>query len=69
MLSLFENQKVSEVPCARCGEDVIEFSIPNDIWNRVIRLDGHERDDEYICMECFFQALRAALGLYTRSKG
>lgn len=65
MLSLFENHEISEVPCARRGGYVVEFSIPNDIWNKVIRIDGYERSDEYICMECFFQALREALGLYT----
>lgn len=48
----------SGIPCNRCGGDVVEFSIPNDIWNRVIRGDGKERDDEYICIDCWFGALR-----------
>lgn len=63
MLSLYQNDNVSEVPCDICGGKVIEFSIPNDIWNKVIRLDGHEHDKEYLCMDCFFEALRRALGL------
>jgi len=54
---------VSGIPCDICGGTVIEFSIPNDIWNRVVRLDGHEHDNEYLCIECFYEALREALGL------
>jgi hypothetical protein len=63
MLSLIQIDEVSEVPCARCGGEVIEFSVPSDIWNRVVRLDGHERGDEYLCIGCFFVALRKSLGL------
>lgn len=62
-LSLTQNEDVSEIPCARCGGEVIEYAIPNDIWNKVIRTEGRERDDEYLCMDCFFAALRKALGL------
>lgn len=61
MLSLYPNDAISETPCERCSGAVIEFSIPNDIWNAVIRTEGHERDDEYLCMDCFFDALRQAL--------
>lgn len=63
MLSLYPSDQASSIPCDICGGAVIEFSIPNDIWNKVIRLDGHEHDKEYLCMACFFDALRTALGL------
>lgn len=63
MLSEWQNSEVSELPCGICGGEVIEFSIPNDIWNKVIRPDGHEHDKEYLCIDCFFNALRKALGL------
>lgn len=58
-----ENSKISLIPCASCDGEVIEFSIPNDIWNRVIRIDGYESDDEYLCINCFFNALRQSLNL------
>ena len=54
---------VSGTPCDRCGGLVIEFSIPNDVWNKVIRIDGEERWDEYICMGCFLERLRVSLGI------
>lgn len=63
ILSTFPAEEISGIPCDICGGDVIEFSIPNDIWNKVIRLDGHEHDKEYLCMACFFDALRVALGI------
>lgn len=63
IVSTWQNDEISELACARCGGEVIEFTIPNDIWNKVIRRDGHERDDEYICIDCFFAALRDALML------
>lgn len=66
LLSMYPDDKVTEIPCDLCGGAVIEFSIPNDIWNRVIRLDGHEHDKEYLCMACFFNALRKALDLPTK---
>lgn len=62
-MSLILIDVVSTVPCARCGGEVIEFSIPNDIWNKVVRIDGHESDDEYICVDCWFSSLRKALGI------
>ena len=62
-MSLYPNEVISSISCARCQGEVVEFSVPNDIWNRVIRLDGHERDDEYLCINCFFEALRTALKL------
>lgn len=63
ILSMYPDDAVSSIPCNICGGAVIEFSIPNDIWNKVIRLDGHEHDKEYLCMACFFDALRVALGI------
>lgn len=63
ILSMYPDDAVTGIPCDLCGGAVIEFSIPNDIWNRVIRLDGHEHDKEYLCMACFFDALRTALGI------
>lgn len=63
ILSLYPNDDVSTIPCDVCGGAVVEFSIPNDIWNRVMRPDGHEHDGEYICMACFFDALRRILGI------
>jgi hypothetical protein len=60
---MYPNDEISAIPCSHCGGTVIEFSIPNDIWNRVIRLDGHEHTNEYLCLGCFFDALRKALGL------
>lgn len=63
ILSTYPADEISGIPCDICGGDVIEFSIPNDIWNKVIRLDGHEHDKEYLCMACFFDALRTALAL------
>lgn len=65
MLSYYQNDVISETPCSLCGGQVIEFGIPNDIWNKVIRLDGHESNKEYLCIDCFFEALRKALGLTT----
>lgn len=58
ILSEYQNDVASTIPCQRCGGKCIEFAIPNDIWNAIIRTEGHERDDEYICIECFFDALR-----------
>lgn len=61
MLYIFNSDKVSEIPCCLCGGEVREFTIPNDIWNEVIRLNGRETDREYICIECWFSALRKIL--------
>lgn len=52
---------ISAVPCNRCEGPCTEFIIPSDIWNRVIRTEGAERDDEYICEDCWYLALREAL--------
>ena len=45
--------KMSSLPCERCGGPVVEFSIDNDIWNSVMRPDGHESNNEYICYSCW----------------
>lgn len=47
----------SSIPCARCNGPVVEFVIPSDIWNAVIRPDGRERDDEHICYDCWLAAI------------
>ena len=49
----------SSIPCARCGGVVIEFSVPNDIWNAIVRRDAPEGSDEYMCHACWLRALRA----------
>lgn len=45
--------EISEVPCCKCSGLVIEFSIDNESWNTIIRDDGPETDQEYLCLECF----------------
>ncbi len=55
------------IPCGRCSKPIyssMEFVVPNDVWNAVIRLGGEERDDEYLCEACF----RKAVEVYVRSK-
>ena len=42
------------LPCAKCGELVLrEFTVPNDAWNIIIRKNGPETDQEYLCACCF----------------
>lgn len=65
---LWTGDLISSIKCARCGGHVVEFTIPNDIWNAVIRPDGRERDDEYICMACWHKALRAALDVVVNAR-
>jgi len=62
-MSLFFNDEISSIPCAKCGGSVIEFSVPNDVWNKVVRPTGRETSNEYICVNCWFNALRVALGI------
>ncbi len=45
------------IPCARCGGGVVEFSVPNDLWNQVIRPDGRDRIDEHMCLGCWHSAV------------
>jgi len=47
---------VSPIPCSNCGGLVREFSVPNDIWNDVVRENKGETDNEYLCMRCFASA-------------
>jgi hypothetical protein len=51
------DDKPSDIPCDLCGGVVYEFSVPNDIWNRVVRLGGPETDKEYLCLRCFLLAV------------
>ena len=42
------------LPCAKCGELVLrEFVVPNDAWNTIIRKNGPETNQEYLCASCF----------------
>ena len=50
---MFKSDTVSKLPCARCGGEVVEFSVPNDCWNAVVRHNNHEADSEYLCAWCF----------------
>ena len=58
----------SSTPCARCGGTVIEFSLPSDVWNAVVRQGGPERDDEYLCYACWLAALRAFVEQLARDR-
>lgn len=49
------NADTSTIPCVLCGGVVREFSIPNEIWNYVVRDDGLETDREYMCETCYRQ--------------
>lgn len=53
---IFVSEEISEVPCSNCGGEVTEFSIPNDIWNAVVRKGSKETDNEYLCVWCFVNA-------------
>jgi len=48
---------ISEVPCCECGGKVVEFSVPSELWNMVMRPDGHETDKEYLCFDCWNKKL------------
>lgn len=50
--------KPSGIPCSDCAGDVVEFTVPNDIWNSVMRPDGKEGDREYLCVSCWYLWLR-----------
>ena len=52
---------VSEVPCCKCHGEVIEFTVPNELWNAVMRPDGCETDQEYLCFDCWNKELLAVL--------
>ena len=47
-------------PCGRCGQECHEeFTVPNDVWNAVIRRGKGEGSDEYICESCYLEAVTA----------
>ncbi len=45
--------KLSDILCFRCSAPVVEFSIPNAAWNTIVRDNGPETDQEYLCLDCF----------------
>lgn len=57
------NNGIAFIPCDECGNDVIEFSKPTDIANRVLHPDGDTTQTKYLCMHCFLNALRQELGI------
>lgn len=50
---MFISDEVSSIPCFNCGGEVKEYSIPNHIWNMIVRKNGKESDGEYLCIWCF----------------
>jgi len=52
----FINRRVSTIPCCKCGGEVVEFSVPNNLWNIVMRKNG-ETDQEYLCFDCWNKIL------------
>lgn len=46
----------SDIPCDKCQGPVVEFSVPNEAWNTIIREHGRETDQEYLCLNCFAKA-------------
>jgi hypothetical protein len=54
-------KETSKIPCCLCGGKVIEFTVPNEVWNKVMRPDGKETDKEYICYECWNKKLNEFL--------
>jgi ssDNA-binding Zn-finger/Zn-ribbon topoisomerase 1 len=48
---------VASIPCAGCAGPVVEFTVPNDVWNTVVRRNGPERSDEYLCEACYRKAV------------
>lgn len=53
MLPLLDRAGASSIPCHDCRGPVVEFSVPNDAWNTLIRRGGRETDQEYLCLSCF----------------
>lgn len=60
----------SEVPCGDCGGQVCEFSVPNDVWNAVVRIGRGEGafGSEYICFGCFHERVTAFVRGVTRGE-
>lgn len=53
--------ELADILCCKCGGEVIEFSVDNESWNTIVRQDGREHDQEYLCINCL--ALIAATEL------
>lgn len=51
------NCGISEISCCKCGGEVNEFVVPNELWNIVMRPDGHETNQEYLCFDCWNKKL------------
>lgn len=49
------------IPCANCGGPMLEYSIPNDTWNLVVRRGGPEGNNEYLCYSCWLAAVGAEI--------
>lgn len=48
-----EGAAVVDIPCSVCGGPCVEFTVPNDVWNLVVRKGGPETDKEYLCEACY----------------
>jgi hypothetical protein len=59
----------SSIPCARCGDSCVEFTVPNEVWNAVVRRGGKEGADEYICEACYRLAVEAFVRSETPAGG
>lgn len=55
-MSCCESIELSSIPCCLCKGQVYEFSVPNDVWNLIIRQGGPETNREYLCWSCFARA-------------
>lgn len=53
---VFIAEKASDTPCSICNGEVVEYSIPNHIWNMIVRNGGKEHDREYLCIWCFVKS-------------
>lgn len=51
----------STIPCCKCGGMVVEFSVPNEAWNIIVRKGGSETDQEYLCLDCFARCAASEL--------
>jgi DNA-directed RNA polymerase subunit RPC12/RpoP len=49
----FISDSISTIPCSNCGGRVQEFSVANELWNKVVRKNGKETNREYLCIWCF----------------
>lgn len=66
LLAASQHEEPSAIPCCICGGEVVEFTVPNDIWNLVMRPDDKETDREYLCLDCWYVALRDFLSASQR---